>query len=110
MKRYFYLHVVVTPDDGVVVFSLTTRSPRFRPKFRFGDQSSVSGMRVQLGVTRFAEVEGSGRPKRIRGFVSDSLCLYQEWYDLGEAAGYQKLILGINESGWSSAPSMARIV
>jgi hypothetical protein len=108
VQRYFYLHVVVTSDDGVVAFSLTTRSPRFKPKFRFGDRRNVSGMRVQLGSTRFSEV--GSYPKRIRGLVRDSWCLYQEWYDLGEVAGNQQLILGINESGWSWAPSMARIV
>jgi hypothetical protein len=111
LERDFYVHVVVTANDKVVVFSVTTRKSRFKPKVRFSGRRFIPGVRVKLGSTRFAKV--GLQPKRTRCIVRDSLGLYQEWYELEEGAGYQQLVLSINDAGWVStrwASSMARMV
>lgn len=99
----YYVQAVCDDQDKVLAFSVTTRSKRFRPTFRFPPRLSYRERRrwkqrsgepfsyyfeVKLGRSRFTDIEPDWRPMR-RAFLGARTFAYNELYYFGNPGYYQ---------------------
>jgi hypothetical protein len=123
IDRDFYVHVYTDHDETVQAYSVTTRSKRFKPRFRSpgGWAAERRWLRrwarfryrfvphptVTLGKTRFIEL---GRPDCAAAWLGAHNAHYFEAYYCGNPGYYQNFVYSINDAGvraweapWSDA-------
>lgn len=119
IDRDYYVQAMCDEEETVVVFSVTTRSRRFKPAFSFPPQPSFQGRRrlrelvarkrsqpaflVVLGQTKFDGVfrDRDWRPRR-RATLGARTWAYTELYYLGNPGYYQHY--GFTSSSAVAAP------
>lgn len=102
VDRDYYVQTVSDRDDRVLVYSVTSRSRRFRPKVPFpgGGMYSVdqeAPLRVTLHKTRLA-FSDVYQPIRIIGHCGARRSWYSEIYYFGNPGGYQCYALSVNDA------------
>jgi hypothetical protein len=129
VDRDYYVQALTEQDDETVLaFSVTTRSSRFHPRFdsrgggtyvrrrwlaptlarrrwlprklRFRLSDFKPLFRIKLGKTRFSELEG---PQNARAWLGAQSGSYEEIYDYGRPAYYQRYVFAVNALGASPA-------
>jgi hypothetical protein len=112
IDRDFYVHAVTDVENTVQVYSVTSRTRRFRPKFRPPGGSSETRARwlrnlgfhyrfrpqteVTLCKTRFAALE---TPQAAAGWVGAHNWHYFEAFSYGNPGNYQTFVYSINDAG-----------
>ena len=82
-----YVQVIVfEPDNSVLAYAITTRTPRFHPLFEWLD--------VRLGKDRFP---ADHLPQSIEGFRGVRRVGYSEVHYLGNPGHYQHFVLAVND-------------
>lgn len=91
----FFLQAVVGADGLVISYSVTTRSPRFRPKLWW--PTTGDGFQgVTLGRSTFVE---AGDPTQVTGSRGARRIGYAEIHYFGNPGHYQEFALSYNDSG-----------
>lgn len=100
VHNLFYVEAVTNLDDEVQMFSVTTRSENFNPILILGpyttDNTFVS---VQLGKTKFSELDILGYEGRVESGVGNRRAFYNEEYYFGNPGLYQTYVLSYNDAG-----------
>jgi hypothetical protein len=100
IDELFYVQAVANEADQVVMYSITTRSPKFRPKIRtpFSDNKEKDIV-VELGRTPLSVI--NYRPSDINGFISGNMSsfYYNELYWTGNWGGYLTYGFSYNGAG-----------
>jgi hypothetical protein len=104
-----YLQVLTNELGNVVLYSLTTRNPRFRPKIAMGTvPGGRSRFTVRLGVTRFAMIPWPA-DRVFRGPSGATAPYeYRQSYAGGRAGGYADWTCTYNAAGmgpWTPVPA-----
>jgi hypothetical protein len=118
LDRDYYVQTISDDDETVLAYSVTSRSPRFRPRLvvppqsrlrdrrRVGRRRREEGrrlLRVKLVKTRFAEVDPTD-PNEFTGVRFDAYTgarayAYSEFHYLGAAGVYQTYVLTASSAG-----------
>jgi hypothetical protein len=114
IDRDFYVHAVADEDETIQAYSVTTRSKRFRPRFRQPGAFSVDRGRIarvlrrpdyklhpkiKLGRTRFHEL---GRPEQAAAWIGAHNVHYFEAYWGANPGYYQHFVYSINDAGYGA--------
>lgn len=103
---YYFVQAFTDADERVVMFSVTSKSPRFRPEVPFPNDGRYTadppGHRggATLHHTRFSGTGGS--PTRIVADLAARRYGYVEVYWFGNPANYQAVALSVSDA----APSV----
>lgn len=102
---YFYVSTVSDERDQVLMYAVTTRDPKFKPRIwphNIKPPATPLLPNLRLGDFAFGDVEY--RPAGIRGFLGANRYGYMEAFYFGNPANYQYYFLAINDSAPSDAP------
>lgn len=84
----FYLQVVFDEENTVQLFTVTSKTPDFRPKIPYID--------IALGDKTFSEIGGG---KKFQSNLSSKFYEYAEFLYLGNPGNYRNLYLAYNPAG-----------
>lgn len=96
----FFVQAITTSEGEVIAYSVTTRTRHFNPKLVLRS----FGVTVQLGRTRFAQLNALRNPVRLISAVGARRFHYGEIYYLGNPGKYQTFVFSLNDAGYLSIP------
>lgn len=103
--RLYFVQALTESDDRVVVYSITSRTQRFRIAVPFpgggkywSDQSAP--LTATLGKSSF--LDAGADPQRVSGSRGARRFWYSEVFGFGNPGHYQHLILSVNDAGFIS--------
>jgi hypothetical protein len=100
LEDLFYVQAIADLDDKVIMYAVTTRSNKFKPRFEtaFFDKKE-KGIDIILGKTRFYEI--ANYPHDIYGFCSANMLsfYYVEMFYLGGSGRFLDYAVAYNGAG-----------
>ncbi len=103
VNESFFVQAVTTSEGEVTAYSVTTRTQRFNPKPILG--WSHDEVTVQLGRTRFTQLDALGNPESLTYSLGARRFHYGEIYYLGNPGKYQTYVFSLNDAGDYSLPN-----
>ncbi len=107
VAKDYYVYTVANQQGTVLLFLVTTRNQQFKPVFIYSDGESDHA--VQLGVTHFSALRGTGGFAGVDSGTPSPSYLYTT-ASPGNPSNYQDYFFGWNDSGYpADVPDSVRL-